>query len=150
MGGATSRSHSVISAGVAVSYSAVTVPVSTSWNPASATSWVNLLADVGARRPLVVATGRGAGPVPTEQQAEVVVIDTPHRATMTEELRDQDRIARHLPPEARAAMEAYDPDGEALWMMGPFVVNEPVRTSQGRGITASVTSSKQPGEPPPR
>lgn len=46
--------------------------------------------------------------------------------TMTEELRDQDRLARHLPDEAPAAVEAYDPNGEAVRLLGPFVVNEPV------------------------
>ncbi len=102
-------------------------PVITGLLPLAAfTSWVELLRRAGARRPLVLASGRGAGRGPADDDAQVVLMDRRDYATMTEELRDQDRLARNLPDGARAAVDAYDPDGEAVWLLGPFVVNEPV------------------------
>ncbi|QNN53113.1 hypothetical protein [Nocardioides mesophilus] len=89
-------------------------------------SWVRLLDEAGAQRPLLLGTGRGAGPVPTEEDAEIVLLDPGHHESMTAELRAQDALARQLPAEVVAAIERYDPDGEAVWLLGPFVVNEPV------------------------
>ncbi|NUR07839.1 MAG: hypothetical protein HOQ22_00770 [Nocardioidaceae bacterium] len=88
--------------------------------------WVTLLAEVGAQRPLVVASGVGAGPVPGADEAEVVFLDVPQSESMTEELRAQDGIARRLPDEVVAAVERYDPDGRALWMVGPFMGTAPL------------------------
>jgi len=93
---------------------------------AAFTSWIDLLEEVGARRPLIVATGRGAGAGPTGAHAEIVLIDAGRYASMTEELRDSDRLARELPEHARAAVEAYDPTGEAVWLLGPFVSDDPL------------------------
>ena len=102
-------------------------PVVTGLLPLAAfTSWIDLLEEVGARRPLIIATGRGAGAGPTGAQAEIVLIDAGRYASMTEELRDSDRLARELPEQARAALEAYDPTGEAVWLLGPFVNDDPV------------------------
>lgn len=102
-------------------------PVITGLLPLAAfTPWVELLRRAGARRPLVLAAGRGAGPGPADEDAQVVLMERRDYPTMTEELRDQDRLARNLPDDARAAVDAYDPDGEAVWLLGPFVVNEPV------------------------
>ena len=93
---------------------------------AAMTGWVDLLRDAGAQRPLLVATGIGAGPVPGEQDADIVVVDVPAYASMTEQLRADDALARNLPPEVRAAVRAYDPAGEAVWLVGPFVHTEPI------------------------
>jgi hypothetical protein len=89
-------------------------------------SWVELLRRAGASRPLVLAAGQGAGPGPSEDDAQVVMMERGDYPTITEELRDQDRLARDLPAGVRAAVDAYDPDREAVWLLGPFVVNEPV------------------------
>jgi hypothetical protein len=88
--------------------------------------WVELLANAGALRPLVVATGLGAGPVPTDADAEIVLIDHAGHASMTDELRRIDHLARNLPPAANRALAAYDPDRKAAWLHGPFVVSEPI------------------------
>src|SRR3954465_10652091 len=61
------------------------------------TEWVAMLERGGARRPLIVASGVGAGEVPGPDQAEVVQLEVPESHTMTEELRAQDSIARSLP-----------------------------------------------------
>jgi hypothetical protein len=88
--------------------------------------WVRLLQEVGARRPLLVATGLGAGLTPAPEEAEVVFLDVPQHTTMTDDLRRQDALARSLPAHVRAAVEAYDERGDALWMVGPFIGTEPV------------------------
>ncbi len=93
---------------------------------AAAVRTVRLLDEVGAQRPLVVATGLGAGPVPDASQADVVVLDPGHYESMTEELRDRPRFAANLPDEALAAIGRYDPDGEAVWLLDPFVPDAPL------------------------
>lgn len=92
---------------------------------AASVTWLSMLRDAGARTPLVIASGRGAGPVPADDEADVHLIDVPPAPSMTEELRATDALAHDLPPAAAAALAAYDPDGEAVWLMGWFVVNEP-------------------------
>ena len=93
---------------------------------AAMTEWVTLLAESGSQKPLLVSTQRGAGPVPTEDEAGLVSVDVGSYPTMTEELRDHDRIVHHLPAHVRAAVDAYDPAREALWLAGPFVGSDPV------------------------
>ena len=93
---------------------------------AALTPWVALLKDAGAQRPLVLATGVGVGALPSSDDAEIVVLEQPRYPSMTEELRRSDRFARRLPPEARAALARYDPDREAVWWHGPFVVDQPI------------------------
>jgi hypothetical protein len=90
------------------------------------TDWVALLQAAGARRPLIVASGPGAGPVPAPEAAQVLFVDAPQAGSMTEELRLQDGFVRNLPADARAAIEEYDPRREAIWLTGPFVNREPV------------------------
>ena len=93
---------------------------------AAMTPWVALLREAGARRPLVLATGTGAGPVPTDEEAEVHLLERDHYPSMTEELRAVDHLARHLPAPAAAAVDAYDPDHTGVWLAGPFVANQPI------------------------
>ena len=89
-------------------------------------SSVTLLQSVGSRKPLLVVSGRGAGPVPTEADADIVYLELPRFPSMTEELRQHGHLARNLPPQVVTAVEAYDPAGEAVWFLSPYVVNEPV------------------------
>lgn len=90
------------------------------------TDWVALLAEAGAHRPLLVATGTGAGATPGPEEADVVLLDVPPSATMTEELRAQDAIARSLPDHVVAAVERYDPERSAVWVVGPFIDTAPL------------------------
>jgi len=88
---------------------------------------------------LVVATTRGAGPVPPEGDCLVVSVEPPATASMTDELRTHDRLARHLPEEARAAIEAFDPDHRGTWFATPFVTtDEPI---DGRPVTGGRPAS---------
>jgi hypothetical protein len=89
---------------------------------------VQMTASHGAVASLVLATIRGAGEIPDEADAHVVWL--PHRefASVTEELRQEDARVRRLPDDVAAEVDAFDPDGEALWMGTPFVTDdEPIR-----------------------
>lgn len=98
---------------------------------AGATSTVEALRDLGCPV-LVIATARGAGPVLDDPEVSVVEIVAPEVDSITDELRLLDRMARDLPPGARAAVEAFDPDRRGLWWCGPFVTaDEPV---DGRAV----------------
>ena len=88
--------------------------------------WVALVEESGGERPLLVASGVGAGPTPTAEQAEVVFVDLPTAPSMTEDLRRHDRLVRDLPAPVVAAVEAYDPDGRAGWVVSPFIGTSPI------------------------
>ena len=88
---------------------------------------------------LVVATGRGVGPLPEEGSYEVVWLETPATASLTEELRLHDRMIRQLPDDLRAAVDAFDPGRRALWFTTPFVTtDDPI---DGRPVTAGRPAS---------
>src|SRR6476659_1973880 len=53
---------------------------------------------------LVVSTARGAGAVPDEGECLVVEVAPPPAASVTDELRVHDRLARRLPDHAVAAV----------------------------------------------
>ncbi len=88
---------------------------------------------------LVVATSRGAGPVPAEDECEVVMVAPPATASLTEELRTHDRLARHLPDEARAAIDAFDPERAGTWYATPFVTTD--EQIDGRPVTGGRPAS---------
>jgi hypothetical protein len=88
--------------------------------------WVALLRAAGARKPLILATGQGAGPVPGVDEASVVFLDVPVSESITEEVRGQDALVRDLPDDVRRRIEEYDGRGDAFWLVGPFVANEPI------------------------
>ena len=73
---------------------------------------------------LVVATARGAGPLPGREEYDVVQVAPPATASITDEFRILDRMARSLPPGAVAAIEAFDPDRRGVWWCGPFVTSD--------------------------
>jgi ATP-grasp domain len=92
---------------------------------AAMTSWVAKLQRWGADRPLLIADGVGTGPLPLETEADVVVMDHPPGQTLTEQVRA--RMSRAwLSDQARAAVEAYDPTGEAVWWVSPPAHSEPL------------------------
>src|SRR5512139_3756059 len=95
------------------------------------------LARSGAQKPLLLYTHRGAGPTPTGADAHLVRVEVPSYPTMTEELRDHDRAIRNLPAPAREAVDAYDPDREAVWCVGPFAGAEPIDGRQVVGGRAA-------------
>jgi len=93
---------------------------------AAYTEWVRLLEACGARRPLLLAAGRGAGAIPASGSAEVVALEVPLLGSMTAELAALDGMLRHLPEKIRRRVEEYDTAGEACWLVPPFVRSEPI------------------------
>jgi hypothetical protein len=88
---------------------------------------------------LVVSTARGAGPVPADDECVVVEVMPPPTASVTDELRLLDRLARHLPPDVVAAAEAFDPERRGTWFTTPFVTtDEPIL---GRPVTGGRPAS---------
>jgi hypothetical protein len=88
---------------------------------------------------LVVATTRGAGAVPDERDCGVVMVPPPATASLTDELRTHDRLARELPDEARTAIDAFDPERRGTWYVTPFVTtDEPI---DGRPVTGGRPAS---------
>src|SRR3954452_23495063 len=95
--------------------------------------WLPLLREAEACRPLLIGTARGAGPVPQPEEADIVMLDVPAATSLTEEVRQQDAILRRLPAHAVRAVEAYDPDGTAVWLTSTFIRGDPVL---GRAVLA--------------
>lgn len=73
---------------------------------------------------LVLSTARGAGPVPGPDECTVVELETPVTRLVSDELRLLDHLAHHLPDHAVAAIERFDPAGEAVWIPGHFVTDD--------------------------
>jgi len=108
------------------------------WILAGATPYVAWFRELGCPV-MVVATTRGAGPVPPEGDCEVVLVPPPATASVTEELRTHDRLAHHLPDGARAAVDAFDPERRGAWFGNPFVTtDEPI---DGRPVTGGRPAS---------
>jgi len=100
---------------------------------AAASPWVAWFRDLGCPV-LVVSTGRGAGPVPGDDECVVVEVAPPRTSMITEELRTHDRLARNLPGDARAIIDAFDPHRRGVWFATPFVTNDlPI---DGRAVTS--------------
>jgi hypothetical protein len=105
---------------------------------AGATPYVAWLRALGCPV-LVVATTRGAGPVPADSDCEVVMVEPPATTSMTDELRTHDRLVRALPGHVRSAIDAFDPDRRGLWFSTPFVTaDEPI---DGRPVTGGRPAS---------
>ena len=92
---------------------------------------VPLTRDAGADGLMFVANGTGAGPVPSADDGRVVLVEVERYPTMTEELRAHDHLVRDLPDAVRAEVDDFDPDRKAVWLVGPFVANEPI---EGRDV----------------
>ncbi|HEU0288475.1 MAG TPA: hypothetical protein VFR22_15620 [Nocardioidaceae bacterium] len=71
----------------------------------------------GARKPLLIARGIGAGRPPDPGDAEVLVLDVPMTDSMTDEIGAMARLAADPPVEVVRRVGAYDPDREAVWWL---------------------------------
>lgn len=73
---------------------------------------------------LVIATARGAGPIPGPEEYTLTRITSPDTASITDEFRALDRTTRDLPPAVVADIEAFDPDRRGVWWGGPFLSSD--------------------------
>jgi len=74
---------------------------------------------LGALRPLCVARGLGTGPLPDEDEADVLLLDTGTHDVIAE-LREESRLLSDPPADLRAALDRYDPDRTAVVLVGQF------------------------------
>ena len=72
------------------------------------------------REILVVAQGTGTGELPAEDEARTVVVEAARVTSATEDALASIAFADHPPPAAVAAVEAFDPDGVAICLLGPL------------------------------
>ena len=94
---------------------------------------VALYQAVGAKKPLLIASARGVGPIPGDDDAFICFFERDELESMTEEVRSRNAVARDLPDAVVRAVEEYDPDGEAVWDLDPFVENSPILGRQVYG-----------------
>jgi len=80
---------------------------------------VPALRDAGAQRPFLLAGNIGTGPLPTTDEAEQFSLELPPEPDLMSGIRRFETVLRDLPPDALAALDAYDPDREAL-VLGSF------------------------------
>jgi hypothetical protein len=100
---------------------------------AGAAPLVQTLRRLGSERILVVASGVGTGPLPSSEDADWVLLA--HRAPdVTTELRQIGVSMRTPPPRAVAAIDAYDPNRQAI-VIPPIITLGPVPPSMaGRPV----------------
>jgi hypothetical protein len=78
------------------------------------------------RRPLLIGDGQGTGPLPLETDADILLLDSPEAASLTEQVRARMDPTSRLTPEVVEAVERYDPDREAVWWFSPLPPNDPL------------------------
>nr|MBA2774141.1 ATP-grasp domain-containing protein [Nocardioidaceae bacterium] len=77
----------------------------------------------GARRPLLVADGRGTGAIPEPAAADVVMLPDEAFGSLTDQVRARMRPESRLTPAVGLAVDSYDPAGDAWWWVGPVSPN---------------------------
>lgn len=87
---------------------------------AGMTDHVEKLKEWGARRPLLIAHGRGTGAAPSPEDADIYLLDLGPAASMSDGVRIAARLSEDPPPDVVRRVEEYDPDGEAVWWLTPF------------------------------
>lgn len=81
--------------------------------------------ELGAESTFMLATGGlGTGDVPTAEDGPYFVLDTPHSDDIVEAIRVGQKLLADLPSPAKAALNGYDPAGEAL-VVGTFLNEQP-------------------------
>ncbi|NOY54989.1 MAG: hypothetical protein GXP34_03290 [Actinobacteria bacterium] len=80
---------------------------------------VKQLRSLGADRLFLIASGRGTGDLPSEEDAEWVMLDV-SASDIMEEIRVTAAALRRPPPRVEAALDAWDPEGSANVLGHPF------------------------------
>ncbi|HZN16398.1 MAG TPA: hypothetical protein VFB78_19190 [Acidimicrobiales bacterium] len=94
--------------------------VLTGYPLAGQTQRVAELGELGAAACFVIGEGVGAGPVP---ECDSVLLDVAN-ASFMDAMREGQRLLREVPPNVRAALDDFDPDGDAL-VYGSFLNETP-------------------------
>lgn len=92
------------------------------------------LGELGAARPFLLADSEGTGQIPTPAEAELRMLNI--RGDDILDLHHQSEAAlRNLTPDVRAAVDAWDPEGEARWLCS--IMLSEIATIAGRRKYAS-------------
>lgn len=91
----------------------------------------------GCPKGLVIAARSATGPLPDPDDADVILLHRPH-LPMMEAIHDAEEALRELPAAVRAAVDTWDPDGQAL-ALGAFF-------SDGRPIAGRRFWGRRPAE----
>ena len=70
------------------------------------------LAELGAARPFLLANSEGTGRIPTPAEAELHLLNI-RGVDILDQHHQSEAALRNLTPDVRAAVEAWDPEGEA-------------------------------------
>jgi len=105
---------------------------------AGLTDLAELVIALGAERPFVLAFGVGTGALPGHDRADNLVLDV-DAPDIVSEIRAVDAALADLPTHARAALDRYDPDHEAVVLvMTPFCVRTEIA---GRSVLGPRTAA---------
>ncbi len=77
----------------------------------------------GARRPLLLADGRGTGPIPAPEAADVVMLPDETFDSLTDQVRARMRPESRLTPAVVSEVDDYYPAGDAWWWVSPVSPN---------------------------
>ncbi|HDK45213.1 MAG TPA: hypothetical protein ENG94_02915 [Actinobacteria bacterium] len=80
---------------------------------------VKQLRSLGAARPFIVASSRGTGEVPLEEDAEWAILDLT-ASDVIEDIRVTAAALANLAPKVEVAIDAWDPEGSAVMLGQPF------------------------------
>jgi hypothetical protein len=102
---------------------------------AGATRGVKSMRALGSDRCLVIANGTGTGPLPSEEDADAIVVEI-HAREMSEELRQTERMLRNPPHHVIDAINAFDPEHKALMIASTITLSELPAQIAGRPVWA--------------
>ena len=80
---------------------------------------LEILRELGAARPFIIAASRGQGDLPAADEADVAMVEVAGGTTM-EWLRNVEATMANLPADVVARIDTWDPGGAAL-ALGPFM-----------------------------
>jgi len=103
---------------------------------AGAKPTVDLLRALGAARPFVIGATRGTGPIPTDEEAEVVLLDVRSDSLMGG-IRSSAAALQGLSADILDRIDAWDPTGEAAVLGTIFADGEPIGRRQVFGARPS-------------
>lgn len=102
---------------------------------AGVTRWIKSMRALGSDRCLVVANGVGTGPLPSDEDAEAIVVEI-HAEEMIEEMRQTENMLRNPPQVVIDRINAFDPERKALVLASAITLSELPPEIAGRPLWA--------------
>jgi hypothetical protein len=112
---------------------------------AGTTRLIKSIRALGSDRCLVVANGTGTGPLPSPDDADSVIVEI-HAKEIIEEFRQTENMLRNPPRRVIAAIEAFDPERNALLFVTVITLSELPAAIAGRRVWARRSAASFPLE----